>query len=790
MTTDDLKNAIDGAREGFDAVAVRLAALSRADYRKKRDDEAEALGVEPRELDAAVNKAKAERPQTRRPGNGANGSDASGEIPYRMDEKSGTYWRQPTKDGPVEKKLANFCASIVAEVERDDGVERSKELEIEARLKGSTRRFVVPSARFNSLNWVMDHVGAGAIIEPGQGMRDRCLHAILTLSNAAGPIPSNTIRTHSGWATLSSGQWVYLHAGGALGADGAVDGISTELADNLANIQLPDKPSHGELREAVEAVRGLLRVAPLRIIAPLLAAVARAVLGPVDSVVWLLGPSGAFKSELAALFQGFYGAGFTRTNLPAGWNDTANRIEAIAFLAKDALIVVDDFAPGNSQAENQELRRAAARVLRAVGNQAGRGKLHSDSSLRPTRHPRGLVLVTGEEGPSGHSIQARTFLIEVKPGEIDRDRLTVAQESRDLGLFARVTSALICELARDLEGYRKRHRVRVRELTRAAASGQHARTPHQLAELGAALELLFVVLEQLGAIDQGDADHVWQPCWAALNEVAGDQAALQADQNPAEKFLSLLSSAIMSRSAHLGRVDRPDSPPTKAESFGWRRDSSERWQPGGRQIGWTDGVHAFLEPDAVFQLVSQQAGQAGTAIGLGPRTLWKRLDEAGALAITDPGRQTHRRRIGDSRPHTVVISCTRLRLIDELGEAPEADEQEPAAPPASAEEIEFAHQALLEDVMNLFVFRRVDALSGEEICNALRSAPGQRWGALGVLMPPILKAALAAFGVENQQLWQAGNSNRRRYLRKDVEYAFQRAFGCVSDDRDDEVSDD
>src|SRR5919199_337965 len=81
-------------------------------------------------------------------------------------------------------------------------------------------------------------------------------------------------------------------------------------------------------------------------------------------------PAGSGKTQLAALAQQHYGAGMDGLHLPAGWHSTANALEVMAFHAKDALLVVDDFAPTGSAVDIQRLHREADRLIRGQGNNA------------------------------------------------------------------------------------------------------------------------------------------------------------------------------------------------------------------------------------------------------------------------------------------------------------------------------------------------------------------------------------------------------------------------------------
>jgi hypothetical protein len=120
-----------------------------------------------------------------------------------------------------------------------------------------------------------------------------------------------------------------------------------------------------------------LNLGPDTITTPVLGAVYRAPLGepsPIDFALHLAGPTGAFKTELAALAQAHFGAAFSGRRLPASWADTANMLEKKAFLAKDAVLVVDDFAPTGTTADVQRLHREADRLsVPPATAPAGRG---------------------------------------------------------------------------------------------------------------------------------------------------------------------------------------------------------------------------------------------------------------------------------------------------------------------------------------------------------------------------------------------------------------------------------
>src|SRR5216683_4042548 len=153
-------------------------------------------------------------------------------------------------------------------------------------------------------------------------------------------------------------------------------------------------------------------VAGRLITCPLHATTYRAPLGSCDYSVGLIGETGAGKTELAAQCQQHFGPTLDARHQPASWSSTGNALEALAFEAKDALIVVDDFVPASSKAPDaQRQQRDADRLLRGQGNQSGRQRMWADGTLRATKYPRGLVLSTGEDNPKGQSLRSRLLTL-------------------------------------------------------------------------------------------------------------------------------------------------------------------------------------------------------------------------------------------------------------------------------------------------------------------------------------------------------------------------------------------
>src|SRR5215217_2910130 len=178
------------------------------------------------------------------------------ESPYRATH-GGLVWEKPTQNGAMPTPLTNFTARITGDVAEDDGAEVRRSFEIEAESNGRRTVFTIPSSKFSGMGWATEHLGAGAILYPGFGLRDHARAAIQLLS---GSVPARSVYAHTGWR-LVDGEWVYLHAGGAIGRVGQVESIHIELTGSLAGRTLPSPPEGAELSRSIRASLQLWKLA-------------------------------------------------------------------------------------------------------------------------------------------------------------------------------------------------------------------------------------------------------------------------------------------------------------------------------------------------------------------------------------------------------------------------------------------------------------------------------------------------------------------------------------------------
>ncbi len=557
---------------------------------------------------------------------------------YFIDQGS-TYWNAPAKEGVVRTLLANFAAKITADIQVDDGVERHREYEVEAQLGGEKRQMSVTANAFAGMNWPNEALGASAIVQPGFSVRDRFRAAVQTLSTE---IEKRVVYSHTGWRRLPDIGWVYLHAGGAIGCEGVVAAVSAEgihLSPSLAGMILPAPPTGDELRDCIRHTLDLLNLGPKRLMVPLLAAVFRAAIMQVDFSLFMFGPTGTFKTEMAAIFQSCFGTGFSARNLPGSWSSTANALESLLFMAKDMLVVIDDFVPNGSRQDIQRQFSSLERILRAQGNSAGRARLGKDLAMQTGKPPRGLNCVTGEELTPRHSALARTLVLEFEKGDITSAALSARQALCQQHTFAKAMSGFLKDAAKNLDQLRLNTAARAKELQLSnQVEGRHLRTGSIQAELQAGFEVFLGFAQSHGVIDSAEAKELIDVSAAALNEAAGAQNALHSEVEPAQSFVRLLLAAISSGHAHLAGPEG-GAPAKDAVALGWRGriDGGAGLQPMGDCVGWADDQGVYLEIDAALRQAQLMAGE-NDRIPLQATTLVKRMHQRKYLASIEAER--------------------------------------------------------------------------------------------------------------------------------------------------------
>ncbi len=571
------------------------------------------------------------------------------------------------KKGDVSPiRLCNFTAEIDREIIKTDGISTVRHFSITGRLANGEAlpTIDVPAVDFDRLEWLSTKWGASTQIVVGSRFRDHVAAAIKERS-----APEVVVLTqHTGW-TQKDSELIYITASGGVGEHGLNANVASELQGSLADFCLPapGTVSEFDLLGLLSLFSGLER-SGIGLI--LLGAVMRSTLChfmPATCSVYLQGTTGTYKSAIAGVLQGFWGEKFDGANLPANWSSTGNALEKIAFLAKDALLVTDDFVARGTRQEVAKMHSNAERLLRAQGNQAGRSRLTSKAELRNAFHPRGIVLATGEDLPNGHSLQARLVYVHIAQGSVDTDVLTKLQSRVRSGNIAQIMSSFIKWLAGEHKSKRlenfltgfldtDRHNI---------GKAGHARTQDNLANLLTGLRVFLDFCEDAAEISSKKLDVFMDAATDTAKVLLEQQAALNHEASDAQRFLELIRAAVSGGKAHL--EDSSGGQPYNSFVLGWRTVDTGKYtriEAMGARIGWVSGDTVYIDPHPCLSIVKTLASALDNHLGSSERAISKSLREAGLLTRCDKGRNTTKVSICGARRNVYAFKMQDIFDLD------------------------------------------------------------------------------------------------------------------------------
>jgi hypothetical protein len=130
----------------------------------------------------------------------------------------------------------------------------------------------------------------------------------------------------------------------------------------------------------------------------------------------------------------------------------------------------------------------------------------------------------------------------------------------------------------------------------------------------------------IGALTKVGANELYKNAWQVLLESAALQARGRSADEPARRFLDLIAAAHLRGDAYF----KPCSSDPDMGSDGKK----------GRLVGWTAEGVLLLDPDSAFATAHQLAEQQGESLPVGKKTLGKRLQDRGFIALHDNDRNT------------------------------------------------------------------------------------------------------------------------------------------------------
>lgn len=521
------------------------------------------------------------------------------------------------KNGPAVKQLANFVAWPVREIEFDDGEEVTRYLDIKGKLASGKD---LPEIRLSHNEFFGDIVkslckywGMDVLIKPRS--KDDLREAIQVLGNNR---KKEVIYTHTGWRKISD-RWVFLHTGGAVGAENVRVDLS-EGGEALNRYALPSNCQ--DAKQAAKLSLSLLNLAAPQITYPLFAAAFLAPLcevlrplslGP-DFMLFLIGRTQSGKSSLAALFLSLFGD-FDKNSFPASYHNTTNSIERTCFVLKDVMAVIDDYHPAQSQ-KAREMNEIAQNMCRAYGDGAVRVRLGANGKLNKLWRPRGIAISTGEDRPDiGESGQARFVFIDVNRDDIDYEALTQLEQNNKQTLAEFMTVYLkwiIVNWDRIPNIFRETYHKSKQFFTDEKYSG---RINESIGKLCGAFAVALIFALENGFITDEEYDHHAEVATEAFKHVLHQNAVSLFDEKPTQRFLTALSEIIATGKGTLCELNA-DKPPE-------------------HHLGCYDESYVYLFGTGCYKAVKEYYTDLGQPFSVGKNNLFKQLKTDGIVECSN-----------------------------------------------------------------------------------------------------------------------------------------------------------
>lgn len=494
----------------------------------------------------------------------------------------------------------------------------------------------VPTGEFESLKWIAEHY-PHVIIGAGRSTRDLLREAIQHLS---GEYPYRTIYEHTGWRQIG-GQMCFLTAGGALGLPpGSQEKVEVNLKlgrenTHLIGYNLPLAPQN--VAAAMRASLNMWRLTDNPAVeVPIWAAAWLSPLAPflpADFGLWVYGKTNSYKSVRATLAQAHFGDYWRgrsgNLKLPSNFISTVNNIAMDAFIVKDCLLVVDDYAPGNTERERRERDEVASRLLRSLGNKAARGRMRDGRRFQADFPPRCLAVITAEDLPPGQSILARALGIRAPTlppqgssarEQIDR-RLCRAQDE-EAPLYPHAMAAFILWIQRHWGELEKQLPLALVENHKQFTAAGYARLADAMAKMMTAIDAALFFACDAGAITDSQSADYQLTARQALQSIMAEHSGQIDALDPIKIFIETLREQIDSRDWYLENKEfkevAQDGPPKPAISDEWKRRA---WC-----CGWQDDTYIYLLPKAINHIIENYS-RRGTPFPISRTTLENRLME-------------------------------------------------------------------------------------------------------------------------------------------------------------------
>lgn len=560
-------------------------------------------------------------------------------------EDGGYHEVRETSDSVITIPHSNFVAKIDRVKVIDDGIEQVKYFDISGLANGDEvlPTVTVPAKDFARMQWVWEW-GNKAIFNSSYS-KDIVRYAVQTTSKNAEMV----IFHYQNGIDFDGDKHSYFYPNGVIGESSK---NTTDIAE-LQGYGFPPVKDIAPIEECYESVKTFLDVVanPQAKGVPLFL-LSFALLSPlmdklksegieVTFLGWLMGKTGSLKTSLSLVLLNFFGR---FTNPTATFADTITSIERQLYLAKDSLLILDDFHPAVSYGEKRAKEALASKVIRSVGDRTGKRRAKSNLKMNKTYNPRGNVLITGEDIVAGHSSNSRLMVVELGFGDIDTDKLSYLQDNGHLlnsftyhyirHLLDTVYNAEGVNLKDEFTAYRDE----------ASNANRHKRFASAVSLLQLSWNHFLMFFRHVEAITDEEYETMKTEGWNTFLGIASAQNARAQSEDAVSKYMSALREMIFTK--QIATADKSAPSHLSAQNT----------------IIYHDAENYYLVPQATFAKVNEFLIRKGDFLGISDFTLRKMLADRDCLVKSPEGDHlTTKIRVGTSQIRVLQIP---KRILD------------------------------------------------------------------------------------------------------------------------------
>jgi hypothetical protein len=472
---------------------------------------------------------------------------------------------------------------------------------------------IIPAKDIRRGEWMYSEFGTHAIVYTGASIDS--IRCCMQLISKDAPIVEEYYSL--GWIETESG-WSYNFSGGSIGNESIRVSTLRELPGYRF---LPLTASLEDCYAAFDKLLGITKGRPEVIFpmvahtfsSPLLTALEKENILP-KHLIWVYGSSGSFKTALSLVIMAFFGE---MSNPPSTFADTVAAIEKKMYLAKDCLLLCDDFFPASSTGEASQKNSKASIITRGIGDRTAKGRASSNMSLRPEYIPRCNALVTGEDVPIGFSTTSRHISIDLNRGDVDVDILTYLQNNKHLlAGFMQYFILWVKENIMDHQNIKFKDDF-LKYRSQAQNSNHHRRFAETVAQLQISFSTILKFCEDKELISREEAEVRLKKSWDTFMRIAENQNRLTQSEDIADKFMLALEEMISSGSIEPMNVALPKT----------------TINPG--TICFEDEENYYFIPSSTYSRVTEFYQKKNDPFIMSERMLWKMLDDKRYLLRQD-----------------------------------------------------------------------------------------------------------------------------------------------------------